>query len=742
MTDTRTLVMDEEVERSLLDDAPRGIVGQPIERLDGPLKVGGAATYSAEQPIDAVHGVLVTSPIAAGMLVELDEAPALAVEGVIAVVTDFGRFLATAQHGGEEEAPDQGVRRILYHGQPLAVVVAETPQAAREGAEAVRMRFAGEDARADFDALLGEAFEPEEGGSFQVHTEQGDLDAAMADAAVTVDATYTTPSQSSAAMEPHATIARWGRANDADHLTVWSTMQMLASCRKQLADALELKTGQVRIVTPFLGGGFGSKLGITPEAVAAAIAARQVGRAVRVVMTRPQVFTAVTRRSNTRQRIRLAATSDGRLTGIGHDSTLSNLPGDGFFEPAGIATHSLYAGEHRRVTHELVDVNLVLSGAMRAPGEAVGLLAVECAMDELAVALDMDPIALRKRNEPGRDPEKDLPFSSRKLTDCLDRGAELFGWEARREPAQRQEGEWLVGLGVAAAARTNYLQASSARVSIDADGMAIVETDMTDIGTGSYTILGQIAAELLGLPIDRVRVRLGDTDYPPAAGSGGSWGAASSGSSVYLACAELRATIARNLGVGEDAVTFADGTVIAANRQHDLAEVGGGLSAVGTIKPGAMDKRFNQASYGAHFAEVGVNAVTGEVRVRRMQGVFAAGRILNEATARSQCYGGMIFGIGAALMEDLRHDHRDGRPVNPNLAEYHVPVNADVPPIGVEFLYERDTKANPLAAKGLGELGICGAGAAIANAVFNACGVRVRDFPLTCDKLLAGLPVI
>lgn len=558
----------------------------------------------------------------------------------------------------------------------------------------------------------------------------------MAGAAHSIDVTYTTPSQSSAAMEPHATIAKW----DEGCLTVWSTMQMLASCRKQLADALDLELERVRILTPFLGGGFGSKLGITPEAVAAAIAARKIGRPVKVVMTRGQVFTAVTRRSNTQQRVQLAADADGRLTGIGHDSILSNLPGDLFFEPAGIATHSLYSGAARRVSHELVEMNLVLSGAMRAPGEAVGLLAIECAMDELAEATGLDPIELRKRNEPQRDPEKDLPFSSHKLTDCLDRGAEMFGWASRQAPGERRQGEWLVGMGVAAAARTNYLQKSSARVSITADGLAVVETDMTDIGTGSYTILGQIAAELLGLPIDRVRVRLGDTDFPAAAGSGGSWGAASAGSSVYLACAELRSQIAGKLGVADDSLSFVDGSVIAQNRQYDLADVGGGLEAVGTIKPGAMDTQFNQASYGAHFAEVGVSAVTGEVRVRRMHGVFAAGRILNEATARSQCYGGMIFGIGAALMEGLRHDRRDGRPTNANLAEYHVPVNADVGELSVEFLYERDTVANPLAAKGLGELGICGAGAAVANAVFNATGVRVRDFPITCDKLLAGLP--
>ncbi len=736
MTDTRTLTMDEPVERSLLDDAPRGIVGQPVERIDGPFKVSGTATYSAEYAIDALHGHLVTAPIASGTLIELDDSAALAVPGVLKVVSDFGTFLIKAQHGGAEKAPDQGIRRILYHGQPLAVVVAETPQAAREGAAAVAMEFAPVDAKADFTERLPTAFAPEGGDFFEVKTEQGSVEDAMAGAVHTVDATYTTPSQSSAAMEPHATIADWTDGK----LTLHSTMQMLASCRKQMADALDLEKEQVRILAPYVGGGFGSKLGITPEAVAAAIAAREIGRPVKVVMTRTQVFTAATRRSNTRQRVQFAADAEGRLTGIGHDSVLSNLPGDLFFEPAGIATHSLYSGEARRVSHELVELNLVLSGAMRAPGEAVGLLAIECAMDELAEAAGIDPIELRRRNEPARDPEKDLPFSSRKLTDCLDRGAELFGWDERRAPGARREGEWLVGMGVAAAARTNYLQTSSARVSITADGLAVVETDMTDIGTGSYTVLGQIAAELLGLPIERVRVRLGDTDFPPAAGSGGSWGAASSGSSVYLACAELRSRIAGKLGVAGDALSFADGTVIAENRQHDLADVGGGLSAVGTIEPGAMDKRFNQGSYGAHFAEVGVHAVTGEVRMRRMVGVFAAGRILNEATARSQCYGGMIFGIGAALMEDLHHDTRDARPTNPNLAEYHVPVNADIGEMTVEFLYERDTIANPLAAKGLGELGICGAGAAIANAVYNACGVRVRDFPITCDKLLAGLP--
>ncbi|HEX8421096.1 MAG TPA: molybdopterin cofactor-binding domain-containing protein, partial [Sphingomonas sp.] len=397
----------------------------------------------------------------------------------------------------------------------------------------------------------------------------------------------------------------------------------------------------------------------------------------------------------------------------------------------------------RRITHDIVRMDWLVSGSMRAPGEAVGMLALEGAMDELAERMNLDPIELRLRNEPEQDPEKHLPYSSRQLSRCLTHGAEKFGWSARKAPASDRRGDWWHGIGVAAAARSNMLTQSAARVSIDGQGRATVDTDMTDIGTGTYTILAQIVGELLGLPIEDVTVNLGDTNAPPGAGSGGSWGASSSGTSVYLACEALRAKVAEAMGTTADAMTMKDGRVIAGNRSVPLGElVGAGIEALGECQPGEQEEQFTQASYGAHFVEVKVDAVTGEVRVVRMLGVFAAGRILNEKTARSQCLGGMTFGIGTALHEELIHDTRTGKLVNRDLAEYHVPVNADVPQLEVEFLEERDIHANPLHAKGIGELGISGAGAAIASAIYNAVGIRVRDFPITLDKLIDHLPPV
>ena len=568
---------------------------------------------------------------------------------------------------------------------------------------------------------------------------KGDVAQAMASAAYTIDSTYTTPSQNSAAMELHASIATW---NDDGSLTLYGSYQMPSSDKLQLADALGLEPDQVRIIARYVGGGFGSKLGIAPESVAAAVAAKRLGRPVKAVMARQQVFDATVRRSNTEQRMRLAADQDGKLTAIGHETLCSNLPEEDFFEPAGIGTHYLYGGENRLITHDIVRLDRVLSGSMRAPGEAAGMLALECAMDELAEKTGIDPVELRKRNDPDQDPEKDVPYSSRHLTRCLDDAAERFGWDQRKpQPATDRRGEWWHGIGMAAACRGNKLQKSAAKVSIDGQGHAIVETDMTDIGTGTYTILAQITAEILGLPIDDVTVHLGDTDAPPGAGSGGSWGAGSSGSSVYLACEMLRNKLAAAMGVDSGTLTLKDGRAIAENRSVPIAElVGEGIAALGQIEPGEQGENFTQASYGAHFCEVKVNAVTGEVRVLRMNATFAAGRILNEKTARSQCLGGMTFGIGAALMEDLVHDMRNGKIVNRDLAEYHVPVNADIPQLEVTFLEERDVHANPMHAKGIGELGISGAGAAIANAIYNAVGVRIRDYPLTLDKLVTQMP--
>ncbi|WBH17608.1 xanthine dehydrogenase family protein molybdopterin-binding subunit [Sphingomonas radiodurans] len=734
---TNSLTMDKPVPDSLIDRGAQHLVGKPVNRYEGPKKVSGTALYSAEYMLpNMAYGVLVGARRGAGKVSSIDADAVRGLPGVIDVVTDFKKFIRNAQQGGEKKAPTMGVEEVAYFGQVIAIVIGETYEAARDAAIRLPLTIDDAEGRYDFDGHRGETDVPPP-NNIPAYSSQGDLDAAMADAAVTIDETFTTPSQNSAAMEPHASVATW----DNGKLLIYGAYQIPSQDAQQLADALGLSAKKVRIVSEYIGGGFGSKLGISPESAAAAIAAKQLGRPVKAVMLRQQVFDATVRRSNTEQRILLAADADGRLTGIGHETLCANLPGEDFFEPTGIGTHFLYAGEHRRITHDLVRMNLTLSGSMRAPGEAVGMLALESAMDMLAEKVGLDPIELRRRNEPAQDPEKDVPFSSRSLIECLDTGAKLFGWDARQAPGARRDGEWLLGMGVASATRSNLLQSDSAKVTVNSSGHATIETAMTDIGTGTYTILAQIAGELLGLTPDAITVKLGDSDAPPSSGSGGSWGACGSGSAVYLACERIREDVAKKLGVEAADVTFKDGMVIAANRASPLGDLAGdGIVATGEISPGKQEKATTQASFGAHFAEVAVNAVTGEVRMRRMLGVFAAGRILNAKTARSQCLGGMTFGIGAALTEELVHDTRNGKTVNHDLAEYHVPVNADVPQIDVHFLDERDIHANPLHAKGIGELGISGAGAAIANAVYNACGVRVRDFPLTLDKIIAELP--
>ena len=736
--DQRSLKMDAPHPHSLLDSGVQGVIGKGIDRVEGPLKVAGRAPYAAEYPAERLaYGVLVRAPFGSGTIREVQDAEARALPGVIDVITDYPTFIRNPQQGGETTAPTQGVEKVDYHGEIVAIVVAETFEAARDAAARVRIDFEPAEGSYVFAEHRDEADRPP-ASQIPAKTSKGDVDKAMAAAAFTVDRTYTTPSQNSAAMEPHASTAEWRDGT----LILHGAYQMVASDQMQLAQALGVGKDKVRIIARFVGGGFGSKLGIAPESVAAAIAAKRLGRPVKAVMARQQVFDATVRRSNTEQRIRLGAEADGRLTAIAHETLGSNLPGEDYFEPAAIGTHFAYAAENRLTDHKLVRLNWTLSGSMRAPGEAVGMLALEAAMDELAERVGIDPVELRRRNEPTQDPEKEIPFSSRHLVPCMDKGAELFGWSDRKpQPAGDRRGEWWHGMGVAAAVRSNMLQKSSASVELTKDGRAIVSTDMTDIGTGTYTILAQIAAETLGLPLERVIVHLGDGAAPPAAGSGGSWGAGSSGSSVYLACEGIREKLAKAMGVDPAGMTMKDGRIIADNRAVEVTElVGDGIKVTGSIAPGQQEKLYNQASYGAHFCAVKVNAVTGEVRIERMLGVFAAGRILNAKTARSQCLGGMTFGIGAALSEELVHDPRNGKVVNRDLAEYHVPVNADVPQQEVHFIDERDVHANPIHAKGLGELGISGAGAAIANAVYNATGVRVRDYPITLDKLLPELP--
>lgn len=707
-----------------LDHMVQGVLGQPLDRLEGPLKVTGRATYAAEAgPAGLLHGVLVQAAFPKGKVLEVGQAP-----GAVAVIVD-PRFLRFAAQGMDRKAPRSGPDEVEYMGQAVALVVAETLEAAQSAALNLAVLYAPEEA----------AFDPEEVAPEFPEKKQsahGDLDAAMAGAAFSVDEVWRTPSMAAAAMEPHAAIAEWQDGT----VTIRASMQMLSSNRTQMADALGISEEKVRLLAPYVGGGFGSKLGINAEAVAAAVAARDLGRPVSVTMTRAQVFDLAHRRSETRQRILLACDAQGRLTGIGHEALVSNLPDTTFSEPVTQATPFTYAAENRRIVHAVARVHRSSAGSLRAPGEAVGVTALECAMDELSERAGIDPVEFRLRNIPEVEPVSGRPYSSNMLAEALRAGASRFGWSDRRPPGEREDGEWLIGMGMAAAVRVNMLIESRARVTLEPSGAALVETDMTDIGTGTYTILGQLAAEMLGLPRDQVRVELGDTDFPPASGSGGSFGAASSGTSVYLACEDIRRRIAERMEADERELTLQNGRARAGNVECPIAElIDEPLVSEGHVVPGATEKTVRQATWGSHWAEVAVNRWTGEVRVRRMLGIFACGRLLNEKTARSQCLGGMTFGIGMALTEDMAHDPRDGHAVSRDLAEYHIPCHADVPALEVAFLEERDAFVGPMQAKGIGELGICGAGAAVLNAIHNACGVRIRSLPATPDKIIGSL---
>jgi xanthine dehydrogenase YagR molybdenum-binding subunit len=465
---------------------------------------------------------------------------------------------------------------------------------------------------------------------------------------------------------------------------------------------------------------------------------------VKVALSRPQAYNNTTHRPATIQRLRIGASRDGRISAIAHESWSGDLEG-GDVEVAAMQTRQLYAGAARLTAHRLATLDLPEGNAMRAPGEAAGMLALEIAVDELAERLGMDPVQLRILNDTQYDPEKgpSVPFSERRFVECLQVGAEKFGWNRRNPtPGQVRDGRWLVGMGVAAAFRGNPTMKSAARVGIDKNGIVTVETDMTDIGTGSYTIIAQTAAEIMGVPIEKVSVKLGDSSFPVSCGSGGQWGGNSSTAGVYAACMALRDAIIRKVGFNAQDVTFENGALRSGERSILLAEAAGdaGITVEDGIEFGDLSERYAQATFGAHFVEAGVDRATGEVRVRRMLGVFAAGRILNPKTARSQIIGAMSMGVGAALMEEAVVDTKLGYFVNHDMAEYLVPVHADIPHQDVVFLDELDAKSSPMKAKGVGELGICGAGAAVANAVYNACGARIRDYPITLDKILASLP--
>ena len=713
------------------------VVGKATPRIDGPLKTTGQAPYAYEQHAaapGAVYGYIVGAAIAKGRIEAIDHVAASAAPGVLGVITaqnagklDVGAFYVARALAGPE---------VDHYHQAVAMVVAQTFEQARAAAGLVRVRYAR--GKGAFDLAVAR----DTGQLLPAKPAQasgiGDFDGAFATVPVTVDATYTTPDHAHAMMEPHATIASWS----GDKLTLWTAIQLVGWGLRDIAKILGMPKENVRIVSPYIGGGFGGKGSILCDAVLAALAAKQLGRPVKVTLQRALMFNNTTHRAATIQHIRIGANRAGKITAIGHESWSGNLGERP--ESATAPTRILYAGANRMTCLRVAHLDLPEASAMRAPGEAPGMMALEIAMDELAEKLGLDPVALRILNDTQVDPESPgKPFSRRQLVECLQMGAQKFGWDQRSAtPAMRRDGRWLVGMGMASAIRGAPVIKSAARVILGKDGGVTVETDMTDIGTGSYTILAQTAAEMLGVALSTVVVRLGDSRFPEGAGSGGQFGAASSTAGVYAACVKLRAMVAQRLGFGEAEVEFADGRVRSGGNSRPLLDALalGELRAEDAMEYGDLSKRYAQQTFAAHFVEVGVDVATGEIRIRRMLAVCAAGRIINPMAARSQIIGGMTMGAGAALMEELVVDRRAGFFVNHDLAGYEVPVHADIPHQEVIFLDEVDPTIGPLKAKGVGELGISGVPAAIANAVYNATGVRVRDYPITLDKLLDHLP--
>ncbi|MFJ2479793.1 aldehyde oxidoreductase molybdenum-binding subunit PaoC [Pseudomonas sp. NPDC087598] len=713
------------------------VIGQPTDRVEGKLKTCGQAPYAYEQHeavANQAYGFMVGSAIAKGRITNIDLEAAKAAPGVLAIVTAAnagklgkGKYNAAHLLAGPE---------VQHYHQAVALVVAETFEQARAAAQMVKVDYVAAKGEFDLASVRNQGVEPKDELPDVKH---GDFAAAFAAAPVQFDQTYTTPDQSHAMMEPHSTLAAW----KGDQLTLWTSNQMIAWSVGDIATTLGLPKEKVRLISPYIGGGFGGKLFIRADAILAALGARMASRPVKVALARPQIANNTTHRPATIQRIRMGATADGKLTAIAHEGWSGNLE-DGKVEVAAQPSQLLYAAQNRLVSMRLAPLDLPEGNAMRAPGETPGLMALEIAMDEMAEQLKLDPIQFRILNDTQVDPVKtERPFSQRRLIECLQTGADKFGWDQRNvKPGSRREGRWLIGMGVGAAIRNNLLIKSGARVRLERDGKVTVETDMTDIGTGSYTIIAQTAAEMMGIGIDDVVVRLGDSSFPVSAGSGGQFGANCSTAGVYAACVKLREMVAHKLGMTADEVAFADGQVRAGGKTLPLrnATHDGAVQAEDSIEFADLAKQYQQSTFGAHFVEVAVDAATGEVRVRRMLAVCAAGRILNPKTARSQVIGAMTMGVGAALMEELAVDKKLGFFVNHDLAGYEVPVHADIPHQEVIFLDETDPISSPMKAKGVGELGICGVSAAVANAIYNATGARVREYPITLDKILSSLP--
>ena len=690
-------------------------IGTALDRIDGPEKVQGTAAYAFEQPVDHpayLHPV--QSTIATGRITGIDTGAASTLPGVLAVLTheNAPRLAST----DDAELAILQSDRIAFRGQFVGGVIAETPEIARHAANLVRLDYAQRPHDTALRADRPDLYAPAQiNGYFPTDTGQGDVDAALATAAVTLDATYTTAMYHNNPMEPHATIAIW----TADGLTLYVATQGVHSIRTTIAHSFGLDPDRVRVISPHVGGGFGSKAYAHADVILAILAARHLtGRPVKLVLTRQQMFSQVGYRTPTIQRIRLGAGADGRLTAIAHDVVEQTSKLKEFAEQTAVPTRTMYAAPNRRTSHRLATLDVPPPNIMRAPGETPGMYALESAMDEMAIACGLDPIEFRIRNEPPVDPESGLPFSTRNLVGCLRDGARRFGWDRRDPtPRSRREDGWLVGTGMAASTYpvVQGLGGSTATIRAGRDGRYTVLIGAADIGTGTWTALTQIAADALQVAVADVDLRIGDSTLPTAISAGGSAGLSSWGWAVVEAAGQLRLRLETEYA----------GTVPPE-----------GFEVTATAPDNPYRPRFAMHSFGAQFAEVRVHEDTGQVRVPRLLGVFAAGRIVNAKTGRSQLLGGMTMGLSMALHEDSVFDHRFGHVANHDFAEYHIATNADVGSVEVHWLPEEDPYVNPMGAKGIGELGIVGTAAAIANAVHHATGIRVRDLPITLDKLL------
>src|SRR5215469_586006 len=725
-------------------DHEKHTMKQLDHRYDGRAKVTGAAKYAAEFPVkEVVYGYIVQSTIPSGTIAAIDIRTASRASGVLSILTPFNapKVKAAANVHLLQDT------NIFYNGQPIAVVAARFQQEAMHAATLLQITYKPTSARLDFKALIGEARDPKRGAS---HSERGDIAASLAKAAVTIDQTYTTPVQNHNPMEPHATIAWW----EDGKLNVYDATQGITGVRQNLVNTFSLKPDEVHVQCPYVGGGFGTKGSVWSHVALAAMAAKVVQRPVKISIGRNQMFGPVGSRPNTHQHIKLAASSDGKLLVTQHDSVCYVSTFADWVEGAANQTNFLYNSESLSTSHRVVELNLGLGTWMRAPGEATGTVALEVALDELAEKLNMDPVQLRLVNYAETDPAHNRPWSSKHLRECYDQAAERFRWSRRKpQPGQVREGNQLIGYGMATAVYGANRSPSSAVVRILPNGRLYVGIGTQDLGTGTYTILAQTAAGALSMDPTLVDVQIGDSTLPRSGGSGGSTTAASVCPAVYDAAVQAQLKLAQ-LAISDSSSPLQGGNVddldardgfLVSKSSPDKSESitaiiarngGTPIEATATSELSKDRASFSSQSWGAVFAEVAVDADTWMVQVRRVVATYDIGTLLNQKTGTNQLQGGIVWGISMALQEEAHIDPIYGRIVNNNLAEYHVPVNADVGEIDVTCLNIPDYTFNPIGCRGIGEIGITGAAAAVANAIYNATGKRVRDFPITIDKLM------